>query len=107
MSAVAPSADVSADAWIGDGARVWHLAQVRENARIGELRHRARRVHRQRREVGDNCKIQNYALVYEPATLGDGVFIGPAVVLTNDHVPPRGQSGRLAEVGRTTGSRSA
>ena len=30
--------------------------------------------------MGDNCKVQNYALVYEPATLGDGVFIGPAVV---------------------------
>ena len=37
--------------------------------------------------VGDNCKIQNHALVYEPARLGDGVFIGPAVVLTNDTYP--------------------
>jgi acetyltransferase-like isoleucine patch superfamily enzyme len=37
--------------------------------------------------VGDNCKIQNYALVYEPAVLEDGVFIGPAVVLTNDTFP--------------------
>jgi len=37
--------------------------------------------------LGDNCKIQNYALVYEPAKLGDGVFVGPAVVLTNDHYP--------------------
>ena len=37
--------------------------------------------------MGDNCKVQNYALVYEPAHLGDGVFIGPAVVLTNDTYP--------------------
>ena len=37
--------------------------------------------------MGDNCKVQNYALVYEPASLEDGVFIGPAVVLTNDHFP--------------------
>jgi acetyltransferase-like isoleucine patch superfamily enzyme len=37
--------------------------------------------------LGDNCKIQNYALVYEPAILGNGVFIGPAAVLTNDHFP--------------------
>ena len=37
--------------------------------------------------MGDNCKVQNYALVYEPAVLGDGVFIGPAVVLTNDTYP--------------------
>ncbi len=38
-------------------------------------------------QLGDNCKVQNYALVYEPAVLGDGVFIGPAVVLTNDTYP--------------------
>ena len=37
--------------------------------------------------IGDNCKIQNYALVYEPAVLEPGVFIGPAVVLTNDTYP--------------------
>lgn len=37
--------------------------------------------------MGDNCKVQNYALVYEPAQLEDGVFIGPAVVLTNDTYP--------------------
>ena len=38
-------------------------------------------------QIGDNVKLQNYALVYEPAELGDGVFVGPAVVLTNDHNP--------------------
>lgn len=37
--------------------------------------------------LGDNCKVQNYALVYEPAVLEAGVFIGPAVVLTNDVFP--------------------
>ncbi len=37
--------------------------------------------------MGDGCKVQNYALVYEPAVLEAGVFIGPAVVLTNDHFP--------------------
>jgi UDP-2-acetamido-3-amino-2,3-dideoxy-glucuronate N-acetyltransferase len=37
--------------------------------------------------MGDNCKVQNYALVYEPAQPGHGVFIGPAVVLTNDTYP--------------------
>ena len=28
-------------------------------------------------QMGDNCKLQNYALVYEPAVLEDGVFVGP------------------------------
>ena len=37
--------------------------------------------------VGDHVKIQNHALVYEPAVLEDGVFVGPAVVLTNDQYP--------------------
>jgi UDP-2-acetamido-3-amino-2,3-dideoxy-glucuronate N-acetyltransferase len=37
--------------------------------------------------LGDNVKLQNYALVYEPARLEDNVFIGPAAVLTNDLYP--------------------
>jgi UDP-2-acetamido-3-amino-2,3-dideoxy-glucuronate N-acetyltransferase len=37
--------------------------------------------------LGRNCKVQNYALVYEPASLADGVFVGPAAVLTNDSYP--------------------
>ena len=37
--------------------------------------------------MGDNCKVQNYALLYEPAQIGNGVFIGPAAVLTNDEFP--------------------
>ena len=37
--------------------------------------------------MGDGCKLQNYALVYEPAVLEDGVFVGPAAVLTNDLYP--------------------
>lgn len=37
--------------------------------------------------IGDRVKLQNYALVYEPARLEDEVFIGPAVVLTNDVYP--------------------
>ena len=82
------SADVDDRAEIGEGSSVWHLAQVRENAHIGRNcivgrgAYIGTGVHR-----GDNCKIQNYALVYEPAKLGDGVFVGPAVVLTNDHYP--------------------
>jgi UDP-2-acetamido-3-amino-2,3-dideoxy-glucuronate N-acetyltransferase len=37
--------------------------------------------------IGHNVKLQNYALVYEPARLEDGVFIGPGAVLTNDMFP--------------------
>lgn len=85
---IVESADVSADAQIGDGTSVWHLAQVREGAQLGKncVVGRGAYVGTGVR-MGDNCKLQNYALVYEPATLGDGVFVGPAAVLTNDTYP--------------------
>ncbi len=82
------SADVAASATIGDGSSVWHLAQVREDAVLGQGcvvgrgAYIGTGVH-----MGANCKVQNYALVYEPAQLADGVFIGPAAVLTNDEFP--------------------
>lgn len=82
------SADVSPEAVIGDGSSVWHLAQVREGAVLGSgcIVGRGAYVGTGVR-MGDNCKLQNYALVYEPAVLGNGVFVGPAVVFTNDHFP--------------------
>ncbi|MFF7897319.1 acyltransferase [Streptomyces sp. NPDC088817] len=85
---VQPSAQVDESAEIGAGSSVWDLAQVREGARLGEgcVIGRGAYVGSGVR-MGDDCKLQNYALVYEPAELGDGVFIGPAVVLTNDHNP--------------------
>ena len=85
---ILPSADVDERAEIGDGSSIWHLAQVREHAVIGRdcIIGRGAYVGTGVR-MGDNCKLQNYALVYEPAELGRGVFIGPAVVLTNDVYP--------------------
>ena len=83
-----PTADIADNALIESGAKVWHYAQVRENAVIGENSIVGRGAYVGTGvEVGKNCKIQNYALVYEPAKLANGVFIGPAVVLTNDHFP--------------------
>lgn len=85
---IVDSADVSPEATIGDGSSIWHLAQVREGASLGVNCIVGRGAYIGSGVVmGDNCKVQNYALVYEPARLGDGVFIGPAVVLTNDTYP--------------------
>jgi acetyltransferase-like isoleucine patch superfamily enzyme len=85
---IAESADVDAGAEVGDGTAVWHLAQVREGSRVGTNCIIGRGAYvGPGATVGNNCKIQNYALVYEPAVLEDGVFIGPAVVLTNDTYP--------------------
>jgi acetyltransferase-like isoleucine patch superfamily enzyme len=85
---VADTADIAPDALIGEGSSVWHLAQIREGARVGRNCIIGRGAYIGSGVVmGDNCKVQNYALVYEPAVLEDGVFIGPAVVLTNDTYP--------------------
>lgn len=85
---IVDSADVAHDAEIGDGSAVWHLAQVREGAVLGAncIVGRGAYVGPGVR-LGDNCKLQNYALVYEPAVLENGVFVGPAAVFTNDHYP--------------------
>ena len=85
---VIDTADVDDGAVIGDGTTVWHLAQVRGRAVVGANCIIGRGAYiGDGATLGDNCKVQNYALVYEPATLGDGVFIGPAAVLTNDEYP--------------------
>jgi UDP-2-acetamido-3-amino-2,3-dideoxy-glucuronate N-acetyltransferase len=85
---IAPGADVSDQAVVGENSHIWHLAQVREGATIGPncIVGRGAYIGTGVR-IGANCKIQNHALVYEPASLEDGVFIGPAVVLTNDTFP--------------------
>ncbi|MDO5061439.1 MAG: DapH/DapD/GlmU-related protein [Actinomycetaceae bacterium] len=88
MPRIVDSADVSPQAQVGEGSSIWHLAQVREDAVLGENCIVGRGAYIGTGvKMGDNCKVQNYALVYEPAVLEDGVFIGPAVVLTNDHYP--------------------
>ncbi|MFE2430698.1 acyltransferase [Streptomyces sp. NPDC059373] len=85
---IQPTAQVDESAEIGDGTTVWELAQIREKASLGAgcVIGRGAYVGTGVR-LGDNVKLQNYALVYEPAELGDGVFVGPAAVLTNDQYP--------------------
>jgi UDP-2-acetamido-3-amino-2,3-dideoxy-glucuronate N-acetyltransferase len=83
-----PTASVDRRAALGAGVRVWHEAQIREGASIGPncVIGKGAYVDFGVR-VGANCKIQNYALLYHGSTLGDGVFIGPAAILTNDLRP--------------------
>lgn len=82
------TAQVADSAELGDGTTVWELAQVRENARLGTGCIIGRGAYVGTGvQIGNNVKLQNYALVYEPAVLGDGVFVGPAAVLTNDEFP--------------------
>ena len=85
---IAESADVDPASTIGAETKVWHLAQIREGARVGRECIIGRGAYIGPGVVlGDRCKVQNYALVYEPAVVEDGAFIGPAVVFTNDYFP--------------------
>jgi acetyltransferase-like isoleucine patch superfamily enzyme len=89
MSAhVHATAEVDDGADLADDVYIWQYAHIRGGARIGPgtIVGRGAYVGTDVR-IGSNCKIQNYALVYEPAELGDGVFVGPGVILTNDHRP--------------------
>ena len=101
---VEQTADVDSRAVLGPGTTVWHLAQIRENARLGSGCIVGRGAYVGPGVlIGDNVKLQNYALVYEPARLEDGVFIGPAAVLTNDLYPRSVDRDRKAQAGRGLG----
>ena len=83
-----PTAQVSPQAIIGPGGKIWHQAQVRErvclgaNCIVGKGTYIDFDV-----TIGDNVKIQNGVYVYHGVTVEDGVFLGPGVILTNDKLP--------------------
>lgn len=82
------TAEVDEGAVIGAATRIWQYAHIRSGARVGAGCVIGRGAYVGAGViVGDYCKIQNYALVYEPAVLERGVFVGPAVVFTNDEYP--------------------
>lgn len=83
-----PTAEVSTEAIIGAGTRIWHQAQVRERARIGQECIIGKGAYVDFDVViGHRCKLQNGVYVYHGATLEDGVFLGPGVMLLNDKNP--------------------
>jgi UDP-2-acetamido-3-amino-2,3-dideoxy-glucuronate N-acetyltransferase len=85
---VHPSADVSPDAKIGEGTRIWNRAQVREGAVIGSDCNIGSGVYIDKGvAIGNKVKIQNNASLFRGLTVEDGVFIGPHVTFTNDRYP--------------------
>lgn len=81
-------ADVSEEAQIGDGTKIWGWTQVMPGAKIGQGCVIGTHVTIDRDvEIGVNCKIQAGARIYHGAKIGDGVFVGPNVVVTNDKHP--------------------
>lgn len=83
-----PTAEVSDEASIGAGTRIWRHSQVVAGAQVGE-----------RCVIGHNCTVFGKAVlgngvkleantdVWDLVTLENDVFIGPSVVFTNDLTP--------------------
>lgn len=85
---VAGTATVEDGAVLGNGTVVWDDVTIRSGAQVGPECVFGRGAFVDVGVVlGARCKVQNNALLYHPARVGDGVFIGPAAVLTNDSFP--------------------
>ena len=83
-----PTANISENATIGVGTKVWQNVQIREGANIGKNCNISKDVYIDFNVViGDNCKIQNSVSIFHGVTIEDDVFIGPSVTFTNDKVP--------------------
>lgn len=85
------SADVSPQAKIGRGTKIWHQSQIMAGAQIGEnciIGHNV--LVADGAILGNNVKIQSNTDVWNGVELHDYVFVGPSVVFTND-LNPRAQ----------------
>lgn len=83
-----PSANVSTEAVIGKGTRIWVNSQIRENASIGEDCIISKDTYIDTGvTIGNRVKIQNGVSVYHGVTIADDVFIGPNACFTNDYIP--------------------
>jgi len=83
-----PTANISEEANIGKGSKVWINVQIREGAKIGEDCILSKDVYIDHAVIiGDKCKVQNSVSIYNGVSIADNVFVGPNVSFTNDKVP--------------------
>jgi len=80
---------ISEKAIIGKNVKIWNFVYVGENVNIGDnvkigsLSHIDYNV-----KIGEDTLIEGLVYVPPLSRIGKNVFIGPAVVLTNDPYPP-------------------
>ena len=106
MAPVHEGATVEDGAVVGRDCRIWPGAVVRAGAELGDRCTIGRGAYVDAGvRIGSDGKVQDRALLYGPARLGDGVFVGPGAILTNDRRPravepdltKKGAGGWLAE----------
>jgi UDP-2-acetamido-3-amino-2,3-dideoxy-glucuronate N-acetyltransferase len=91
---VHPSGLCESDA-VGEGTRIWAFAHVMKHAVVGRNCNIGEGVFVESGAVlGDRVTVKNQCLIWDGVHLGDDVFVGPAVVFTNDRLP---RSPRMAE----------
>lgn len=82
------TADVSENAVIGAGTKIWHQAQVMDGATLGQGCNIGKGVFIAGGvTIGDNVKVQNYVSIYKGVTIEDDVILGPHMTFTNDLYP--------------------
>jgi UDP-2-acetamido-3-amino-2,3-dideoxy-glucuronate N-acetyltransferase len=99
---ISDRARVHETAHLGPGTRVWAGVTICDGAEIGADCIVGERAFIDAGvRIGSRCKIQNAALLYAPAVLEDGVFIGPGAILANDRYPraitPQGEPARAGD----------
>ena len=73
---------------LGEGVKIWNFtyvgndAEIGDGSKVGSLAHIDYGV-----KIGKNCKIEGMAYIPPLTVIGDGVFIGPGVIFTNDPYP--------------------
>jgi acetyltransferase-like isoleucine patch superfamily enzyme len=83
-----PTAIVEEGALVGRGTKIWHFAQIRKGAVIGEDCNIGKDVYIDIMAVlGNRVKVQNFVSIYRGVEIGDDVFVGPSVTFTNDLYP--------------------
>src|SRR5437773_7667634 len=92
---VHPTANVSAEAEIGEGTSLWQFVVVTGEAYIGSNCNVGAHCYIEGgSHVGNNVTLKNDVAVWQGVKLEDGVFVGPNAIFTNDIYP---RSARLPE----------
>lgn len=79
---------ISDKANIGKNVTVWHFTYIGDNSEIGDGSKIGSLVHIDYDvNIGKNTKVEGQAYIPPLSRIGNNVFIGPGVILTNDRYP--------------------
>ena len=73
---------------VGNGTRIWAFSHVMKGAKVGSLCNVGEQVFIESgASVGSRVTLKNKVLIWEGVHIEDDVFVGPAVVFSNDRFP--------------------